>query len=163
MGYRMTRAALHALGTARSEDEEIVAVVENDACGIDAVQFLSGCTFGKGNLIFLDYGKPVYTFYSRHSGEGVRVAWRTDARPKDAGRDRTEIVEWILQAPEAQVLAKRSVHIEAPDRAVIRASVVCEECGEQVMETRTRRVGNRSLCIPCWRNYGGAASEGDSS
>jgi len=56
IGYRMTRAALAALGAGRAEDEDLVAVVENDACGVDAVQYLSGCTFGKGNLIFRDVG-----------------------------------------------------------------------------------------------------------
>ena len=38
----------------------------------------AGCTFGKGNLRFLDYGKHVYTFYDRRSGRGVRVATRPD-------------------------------------------------------------------------------------
>ena len=63
MGFRMTKAALDHFSSERSVDEEMVAIVENDACGTDAVQFLSGCTFGKGNLIFKDYGKMVYTFY----------------------------------------------------------------------------------------------------
>jgi len=45
----------------RAEDEELVAVVENNLCAVDAVQVMTGCTFGKGNLIFRDYGKQVYT------------------------------------------------------------------------------------------------------
>jgi formylmethanofuran dehydrogenase subunit E len=67
IGYRMTKAALFFLGVKRAYDEELVAIVENDACGVDAVQYLSGCTFGKGNLVFKDYGKRVYTFFSRRS------------------------------------------------------------------------------------------------
>ena len=57
IGYRMSNAALSFLSDSRAKDEEIVAIVENDACGVDALQCLSGCTFGKGNLIFKDYGK----------------------------------------------------------------------------------------------------------
>jgi len=38
------------LGENRAEDEEIVAVVETDACGADAIQVRTGCTFGKGNF-----------------------------------------------------------------------------------------------------------------
>jgi formylmethanofuran dehydrogenase subunit E len=74
MGYRMTKAALDHLSIERAGDEELVAIVENDACGTDAVQFLSGCTFGKGNLIFKDYGKMVCTFYNRKSGKAIRIS-----------------------------------------------------------------------------------------
>ncbi len=60
----------------RAMDEELVAIVENDACGVDAVQVLTGCTFGKGNFIFYDYGKMAFTFFSRKTGKGVRLAPR---------------------------------------------------------------------------------------
>ena len=33
-----------------SIDEELVAVVENDNCSVDAIQALLGTTFGKGNV-----------------------------------------------------------------------------------------------------------------
>ncbi len=57
-----------------SQDEEIVAVVENDSCAVDAVQVLTGCTFGKGNLLFKDHGKQVYTFINRNTNDAVRVS-----------------------------------------------------------------------------------------
>ena len=56
---------MQALGARRAEDEELVALAENDACGVDAIQVVAGCAVGKGNLVLLDYGKPGYTFYSR--------------------------------------------------------------------------------------------------
>lgn len=48
LGYRVAVAALKHLDVSRVEDEDLVAVVENDACSVDAVQFACGCTFGKG-------------------------------------------------------------------------------------------------------------------
>ena len=42
IGYRMTLAAMKLLGVTRSGDEELVAIVENDACGVDALQCMSG-------------------------------------------------------------------------------------------------------------------------
>lgn len=48
---------MEALGGGRDIDEEMVAIVENDSCAVDAIQVLTGCTLGKGNLIFRDYGK----------------------------------------------------------------------------------------------------------
>lgn len=40
-----------------SADEEIVCISENDACGVDAIQVLLGCSIGKGNLLFHMRGK----------------------------------------------------------------------------------------------------------
>ena len=51
---------------ARSRDEELVAVVETDMSGVDAIQFLTGCTFGKGNLIHKDYGKNAFSYGIPH-------------------------------------------------------------------------------------------------
>lgn len=75
LGYRVARAALEEIGMEDiSEDEELVAIVENDSCAVDAIQAITGCTFGKGNLIFKDFGKQVYTFIKRPSGDAVRIA-----------------------------------------------------------------------------------------
>lgn len=42
---------------------EIVSIVQNDACGVDAVQTLVSSTFGKGNLMFRDHSKQVFSLY----------------------------------------------------------------------------------------------------
>lgn len=65
LGYRLGLVVLRDYLIKRDIDEEAVAIVENDSCAVDAVQFMTGCTFGKGNLIFKDYGKQVYTFIKR--------------------------------------------------------------------------------------------------
>jgi len=150
IGYRMALAGLAALKEIRAEDEEIVAIVENDACGVDALQYLAGCTFGKGNLIFHDYGKSVYTLFSRKTGQGIRITYRADAIPKDIGDDRAAKVDWILTAPEDALLRLKAVRIEEPAKARIHESVRCTACGERVMATRVHAVGNQTLCIPCW-------------
>jgi formylmethanofuran dehydrogenase subunit E len=149
IGYRMTVAALSALGVERAGDEELVAIVENDACGVDAVQFVAGCSFGKGNLIFRDYGKPVYTFYSRTTGRGVRVLGHRSAMPAELRDDREGRIRWILTAPEEDVVSWREVAIDEPPRARLHSSKRCDACGEPVMETRLREVNGRLLCIPC--------------
>jgi formylmethanofuran dehydrogenase subunit E len=50
----MATAAMESLEMFRAKDEELVAIVENDACGVDALQCVAGCTLGKGNLLFRD-------------------------------------------------------------------------------------------------------------
>jgi len=158
MGYRMALAGLDALSGQKAVDEEVVAIVENDACGVDAVQLLSGCTFGKGNLVFRDYGKSVYTFYSRKTGKSIRVVWRDPQAPGEVAEDRAARVDWILNAPEQNLVRIQAVHIDAPPRARIHESILCNQCGESVMSTRIRLLGEQQVCIPCWEQSNTAPS-----
>ncbi len=149
IGYRMTTAALSFFPGKRSEDEELVAIVENNACGVDALQVLSGCTFGKGNLIFKDYGKHVYTLYERKSKKGVRVVFNFGGIPENLRQDRAQFIDWLLTVPEKEIIQSREVAIDAPAPARIFKSVTCEFCGEEAMETRIRKVAGKTACIPC--------------
>jgi len=149
MGFRMSQAALAFLSGSRAKDEELVAIVENDACGVDALQCLTGCTFGKGNLVFRDYGKHVYTLYNRKSGRGVRVAFNFRNIPENVLADREQLINWLLTLPEQDIVKLNEVEIDEPEPARIMNSVECEFCGEKVMETRTRKVQGKRACIPC--------------
>ena len=149
MGYRMAQAALKALNETRSEDEEIVAIVENDACGTDAVQCVTGCTFGKGNFIFKDYGKQVYTLYSRATGRGIRVVFNAKGLPPEIRSDRGALIQFILKSPESEILTLKQVTIDEPSPARIQESVNCERCGESVMKSRVQEINGKFLCIPC--------------
>ena len=149
IGYRMAKAGLSFLTGSRSADEEIVAIVENDACGVDALQCLSGCTFGKGNLIFKDYGKHVYTLYNRKSKRGVRIVFNARNVPENVAKERDQFINWLLSAPEEEVVSLKEVQIDEPEPARIMKSVECAFCGESVMETRTKEINGKRACIPC--------------
>jgi len=150
IGFRMTTAALDFLSGTRAVDEELVAIVENDACGVDALQYLAGCTFGKGNLVFRDYGKQVYTLYSRGSGRGVRVVFNEENLPGNARENREHFIDWLLAAPAAEIILLQEVVIDEPEPARIKKSVYCAICREKVMETRTREMNGKPACIPCF-------------
>ncbi len=140
LGYRAAKAGLERLGARRAEDEELIAIVENDSCAVDAVQVLTGCTFGKGNLFFRDHGKHVYTFALRPSGRAVRVS-------RKPGHHISH--EQMLKARPDDLFWTEETTIKVPAPARIHESVLCERCGEPVMATRTRRRGGKLLCIPC--------------
>ena len=152
MGYRMTKAALDHFSSERAEDEEMVAIVENDACGTDAVQFLSGCTFGKGNLIFKDYGKMVYTFYHRASGKAVRIGRKSGFRTKlsDTQISREERIDLILTTPEKDIVQIEEINMPEPEYSRIFDTVLCEICEESVVEGKTRMLDGKIVCIPCY-------------
>jgi formylmethanofuran dehydrogenase subunit E len=155
IGFRAAKIGLTRLGARRSEDEELIAIVENNSCAGDAVQVLTGATFGKGNLFFRDHGKQVFTFALRPSGKAgtgergraVRVSLKAGAFPE--GTSREERSRRLLDASNDELFAIEEKTIDLPAAAEIRKSVLCESCGEPVMDTRTRRVKGRMLCIPC--------------
>lgn len=169
LGYRVAKAALRELQAGRPQDEELVAIVENDSCATDAIQFITGCTFGKGNLIFRDYGKHVYTFFNRRTGRGVRISedYRgfegdqrfTELRKRqEAGEDvsremqlfRMEKASAILKAAEKDLFSLQPVSSLPPEEAKIRTSLRCALCGEKFMESRSRLKNNMVVCIPCF-------------
>lgn len=64
-GVKASELAIKELDLKFSSDEEIVCITETDACCVDAIQVLIGCSFGKGNLIYQPKGKTAFTFISR--------------------------------------------------------------------------------------------------
>jgi len=154
IGFRMAQAGVEALSAIRSSDEELVAIVENNSCGVDAVQCVTGCTFGKGNLIFRDWGKLAYTFYSRSSRRGVRITFQRNAVPEGLRDDREAFITWVLEAPAAQILQTQWGAIAEPEPAQIYRSIPCDRCGELVMETRLQHHNGMLLCIPCAQQHG---------
>lgn len=177
IGYRVAVAALDKMGELRSSDEELVCITENDACGVDAIMLLTGCTLGKGNLIFRDYGKQVYTFGSRNSGKALRLAvkdsaWRgqvndgfsrlrnkvfggtaTVDETKEFNSYMEERVRKILEIPLDELLKVENIEINLPPKARIFASVNCVYCNESVAESRARVRDGKFACIPCAGEY----------
>ena len=171
IGIRAAELAIDRFG--RSLDEEIVAVVETDMCAVDAIQFLLGCTFGKGNLIHLDYGKSAFTFHSRQKEKSIRIV----ARPGAIGDPDDELIalrnkklqEKLTPGEQkrlSEAMAKRTKRImetdidklfevkpsqrPVPRKARILESLICQECGEATMESRTRRLLGQTLCTSCF-------------
>ena len=150
IGYRMAGAAMEKLESMRAADEELVAIVENDACGVDALQCVTGCTFGKGNLLFRDYGKQVYTIFSRSTRTGVRVLFHGNGIPEDLRKDKSALADWILHSTADSILSVTKTTVPEPEPAKIRNSITCAVCGETVMESRIRHLNKETACIPCY-------------
>lgn len=171
IGIRIAEAALREIG--RAEDEEIIAVTETDMCAVDAVQYLTGCTFGKGNLIYRDYGKNAFTFYRRGDGKAVRIVGRPslfgevgaglgDLHKKmlEQGLNEEEEKSWrgtrarvsrqVMDSDLDDLFDIIEVKGDPPGKARILGSLICRQCGEPVMETRTRRLHDKVYCIPCF-------------
>lgn len=176
IGYRAATIAMNRLGIERGADEELVGIVETDACGVDAFQYLTGCTMGKGNFIYRDYGKQAFTVVRRSDGRGIRVAMRHDAFPVDRSFTSAAMRGFSENASETdRALAQRRHHERAmellgldddtfaeiaevevtlPEKARLFPSIICSVCGEPVMEARMRVRDGEPCCIPCSISYG---------
>jgi formylmethanofuran dehydrogenase subunit E len=155
IGYRAALIALRELGVERAADEELVAICETDACGVDAVQFVTGCTIGKGNLILRDWGKQVFTFGRRSDGRMVRVALRYHeptpeemALPPAERRQRS--LERMKNAPDEELYDVRWVEAPLPGPARLFSTVRCSVCGEGVMEARAFLRDGQPVCPECY-------------
>jgi formylmethanofuran dehydrogenase subunit E len=153
IGYKMATTAMESLESLRAEDEELVAIVENDACGVDALQCVTGCTFGKGNLLFRDYGKHVYTIYSRSTRNGIRVLFHGKEIPEGLRENRSAFTKWLLSVPSDSIISVTPTNISEPEPARIRKSILCALCGENVMESRVRQLAGKPACIPCYKEH----------
>jgi formylmethanofuran dehydrogenase subunit E len=150
IGYRVAKAVLGRFGPKRSEDEELVAVVENNSCAVDAIQLMLGCTYGKGNLIFKDHGKHVYTIYRRDGAKkALRIYAKRPALPEGLTKEQTALA--LLDASEDDLLTISESEAPIPPPARIEPSQSCVRCSEAAMESRLRLHQRKLLCLPCWR------------
>ena len=170
-GFVASREGLKRLEESRAADEEVVSIVLTDACCADAVQVLTGSTFGKGNFFYKDYGKVVMTFISRQSEKAFRFSLKPGAvslsehhrfllgkvtheaaseqeREEFWGLHREKSVE-ILNTPAEELFNISQVSVEMPETAEILPSVPCSRCGEPVMATRLETLNGEKICLEC--------------
>lgn len=149
IGVKVCEAAVEKVGLHPALDEEIICITENDACGVDAIQALMGCTLGKGNLIYKGTGKHAFTFLHRKSGKAMRFYLKASAN----GMERFQYLEYLLNAPVEDIFDCREVTIQPPEQARRFASIVCEGCGEAAPEHRMRLQEGKQVCLDCFQEY----------
>lgn len=176
IGFQAARILMERLGVRRAPDEELVAIVETDACGADAIQVMTGCTFGKGNFIFRNHGKNAFSLVDRKRRRGMRVCLRPDifkadpdffslsekvqndeASPMQLERFRQlqqERTKKILDADSESLFKIEEISPDIPPKARIIESGICDFCGEPTKMDLLRQMNGKKICIPCSRKRG---------
>ncbi|MDE7009835.1 MAG: formylmethanofuran dehydrogenase [Oscillospiraceae bacterium] len=149
IGYRAALYAAELLELDFSEDEDVVCVSENDACGVDAIQAVLGCSIGKGNLLFHMAGKQAFSFYNRKSGKSVRLV----LRPRSGEMTREEAFAFYQSCAQEEMFEVKEAAVRLPERARHFETYVCESCGEAAGANWIRLSGGKKLCIDCCRAY----------
>ena len=148
-GFMAALYAKRLLGLDFSRDEQIVCISECDACSVDAIQVMLGCTIGRGNLLFHMTGKIAFSFYSRETGKSVRLVL-TESIPDREGMD---IAEYCSIHDPSELFTAKPAAIAVPERARIFDSYNCESCGERTGANWIRIQDGRKLCPDCAVKY----------
>jgi len=171
LGLRIAEVATERLGR-HDRGNEIVAVAETDSCAIDAVQVLTGCTYGKRNLQHEDNGKSAFTFWRRTDGAGLRVMARpgsdafrdedtwtlaeaiergeaTDEQREQFATRQQERIARILDAPIEELLLVEELTGDVPQVKAVRPSEACEKCGDLTSVATLHNHRGAMVCPPC--------------
>jgi len=171
IGFQAAVTLMERLDVRKAPDEELLAIVETDACGTDAIQVMTGCTFGKGNFIFKNYGKHAFSLMDRGKGKGIRACLLPDvfksnpeyfslskkvqndkASAKEIERFRQlqrDRVRKILDADPESLFKIEEICGDIPPKARIMKSGICDVCGEPTKVDLLENRNGKKLCTPC--------------
>ena len=174
LGLRAGAAAMNTLGVERSGAGTLEVILElGDGhcahCFADGVQMVTGCTFGKGNIRKLGYGKFGLTLVDRTTGRAVRVVPRAEAQlsskktaffteyrmqgvpPTDVPREVVQpLIDKVMAAPEEAILRLGMVHDHPVEKGTEDFNnFICDRCTEMVVTRYGRQLGELHVCIPC--------------
>ena len=144
IGYKASLYATELLGLEFSEDEQVVCITENDACGVDAIQVMLGCSIGKGNLLFHIRGKSAYSFYNRKTGKSVRLVL------KPTGIKKEDSFAYYQACKPEEMFEVKETTLPIPEKAQLFESFICDCCGEKTGAKWIQTVGDQKLCLDCY-------------
>jgi len=148
IGFKASLYAAELLGIAFSPDEQLVCISENDACGVDAIQVILGCSVGKGNLLIHLKGKQAYSFYNRSTGKSIRLVLRETTR-----KDGISKLEYMKEIHPSELFDVKEAKETLPENARIFASYPCSVCGEMTAEHMLRMSADQKICPDCYIPY----------
>lgn len=172
-GVRVGLAALRTLGVKRSGGRQLHAFVEigedhGGMCFGDGVQFITGCTLGKGNMEKTPYGKLAVTLIERATNRAVRVSYKPTLAKQIAASafmvkrgqgmepdkipeaEQMELVDLVWNTPESDVLTIGDIfQFEREWLPETMGFTPCAACGELTARAYVRVVGEKHVCIPC--------------
>ena len=149
IGYRAALYAIDLLDLTFSDDEQVVCITENDACGVDAIQVILGCSVGKGNLLFHMTGKQAFSFYNRKTGKSVRLVLNKPIEEMT----REQSFNYYHECKQEDMFTVKETKITLPEQARLFDSYVCECCGETAGANWIRLAQGKKLCIDCYSKY----------
>ena len=173
-GLRVSAAALNKLGVDRTPDSSLFAVLELGdnhcaTCFADGVQVMTGCTFGKGNIVKTMKGKWGLTLIDKKTNRAVRVTPKAEVMMqtkntvffkeyREKGIPPSQIPDEVVEPLIQKVMnAKEETLLNISEifeyvwnePAHTFNSIICEECGEMLVEKYARIKSGKHVCQDC--------------
>jgi formylmethanofuran dehydrogenase subunit E len=150
-GVRMARYALKHFGIDDpAHYKDLLAFTESNRCLADPTVSIAKCNPGRKHLTMFDFGKQAVTYYDTQSGKAIRLSSKSKME-RDEGEDLLEFYNAISDEDLFDVKEVELLHI--PDEYDLpgkpKRIVVCEQCGERVLDNRDVEVDGRILCRVC--------------
>lgn len=140
------------------DDKRLFAFVETDGCLIDGITAATGCAVGHRTMRVMDYGKSAATFVDTLTERAMRIAPTRESRTRARDYAPHTLDKWHVQLeayqvmPNAELLSVQCVTLTISLKQIISLHgrrVVCEQCGEDIINEReVHRIG-RVLCCAC--------------
>lgn len=159
LGVRMGIHAGELLGLALPRaDKRLFTFVETDGCLIDGIVVATGCAVGHRTMRVIDYGKSAATFVDTQTERAFRVIphpqSRTRARdyaPAAPDRWHAQLAAYQIM-PTEELLLAQEVTLTVSLAAIIGQHghrVVCDRCGEDIINEREVYVNSEIFCRAC--------------
>lgn len=159
LGVRMGLYAAELLGLNLPQtDKRLFTFVETDGCMTDGISVATGCWWGRRTMRLIDYGKTAATFVDTQTNRAIRISPSCAARMRcvfyapDAPDRWHAQLDAYQRMPAEELLDAQDVALTISLQAIISKPgqrVVCEQCGEDIINERYVRHGERILCCAC--------------
>jgi formylmethanofuran dehydrogenase subunit E len=159
IGVRLAMTGLDALGLDPDKDyKKIIAYVEIDRCATDAISVVAHVSLGKRTLKYVDYGKIGATFVNCDTRKAIRVVIKESARDEVSiyspkGMEEGKRMLYAYQTmPAEKLIAVQPVRVaisefDLPGHPL--REIVCERCGENIMDGREVSKYGKTICRAC--------------
>ena len=173
VGYRAGLTAMKKLGVEKASNKELYLICENGpahaaACFLDGVMAATGCTYGKGLVEKLNYGKNAIVLVDLKTKLAVRVSMKPEffekalnsefvklrkqnIEPKDIKSELVlPLIENVQQLDENVLFTISEVFekdIQLPKGTFDWHN--CSICNEIVFDNQSKIIDGKRVCIPC--------------
>jgi len=171
VGFRASMQVLDLLGsTGKLIGESHFAIVENDVCGVDGVQLITGCTLGNDSLIIENQGKFAFAWVDKKTGEGYRLllkvpVWLSN-EPIElhqkvklgtaTAEEKSQFISLrnrrgldLMALSDAELFQIEAIVRKIPGKPRLHPFVQCARCNEYFMAPWARTIDDEVVCSGC--------------
>lgn len=139
-------------------DKRLFCIAETDGCLIDGLTSVTNCTVGHRTMHVRDYGKTAATFIDTTTDQAIRILPHPESRKRAEFYAPSAPDRWHAQLEAYQIMPATELLIVQPVLLTISLEslisqhgrrVVCEQCGEDIINERYVQVQGRILCRIC--------------